>query len=813
MKTVTTHSRPPSRAKLTPLSNTQQQQEKQPRVGGQHRRWDVQAESTEDAKKLDVKELIRKAGNTDADVFSEGNQRTNVLSAHSSHCCVTSGGSKSLPLPPIAAGSEFESTNSLSPSGSGTNTPTDVCRTAARAAENIGKIASLVSPPLGKHDLQKPHIIDGSSQRVDGTLHSEAVARMAALETKGNKMKSKIKNLESELRQAETLLGKLKAIVSVALETFCVENGMTNTAEILQREAEISSNLTPCFHHGHVETAVQVLQSNILQHAQAESAKDASRGVWFQDDYKMLSQFISYHQQALYSHQTPPPDVSANVYFHWDWTYELHNFWELADSTHMHVAGKLPLYVKALNIAFPKISFVKIEDAFAAAVFQRRVLGAIEESGMFDGINYQQQQHQYHQQQQKNIQQQQMMEQQQAQQYQQQYQPPASYAWTTGNLRRKSKTPTFSGISNDGASNTSNMTISTVNDSRSMASSENVTVVNESGRGQRSSTRSLRSDADDSERRSSLSNSMTTQFTELEKLMPPLSREPETANFAKSATCPPVPGIICTIDVHPSLSASRIIVATTSTDSPRKISVWNTRAGQLVSQLDNGGHKSISCVVFHPDDPQLLITADMEFGVKLWNWESGELSSFVFWRPVDKNMGYWGRETKHFNKTPVTTIVSHPVYDNYILISCDNQLRLFDLSSETMLKTYMARAIQSGTRIEGSFSPCGTFVYSGTCDTRSLSSNSLANRRTSTTTTTSLLSPNSLDSRKGVDSDNRLGSAAASMDARGVYIWRVATGKLEVSEMRAMEGGSDSTGTGGSGSHHGSTSTAVTVCK
>ena len=42
-------------------------------------------------------------------------------------------------------------------------------------------------------------------------------------------------------------------------------------------------------------------------------------------------------------------------------------------------------------------------------------------------------------------------------------------------------------------------------------------------------------------------------------------------------------------------------------------------------QLDNGTHKPVVSLTFHPTRPHLLMSADMEFDVKLWDWESGSL--------------------------------------------------------------------------------------------------------------------------------------------------------------------------------------------
>lgn len=45
-------------------------------------------------------------------------------------------------------------------------------------------------------------------------------------------------------------------------------------------------------------------------------------------------------------------------------------------------------------------------------------------------------------------------------------------------------------------------------------------------------------------------------------------------------------------------------------------------------------------------------------------------------------------------------IMTHPLYDNYILISTDHQLRLFDIDTERVVKMYNARQVEEGVYIE-----------------------------------------------------------------------------------------------------------------
>ncbi len=69
------------------------------------------------------------------------------------------------------------------------------------------------------------------------------------------------------------------------------------------------------------------------------------------------------------------------------------------------------------------------------------------------------------------------------------------------------------------------------------------------------------------------------------------------------------------------------VTATAGGDSKadRCISIWDIQSGTLLKRLDNGSNKSIVLLLFHPQYPNLLLSADMDFDVKVWDWESGDL--------------------------------------------------------------------------------------------------------------------------------------------------------------------------------------------
>ncbi|KAJ3254020.1 protein with putative role during mitosis [Boothiomyces macroporosus] len=298
--------------------------------------------------------------------------------------------------------------------------------------------------------------------------------------------------------------------------------------------------------------------------------------------------------------------------------------------------------------------------------------------------------------------------------------------------------------------------------------------------------------------------------------LPPLSYEQENTSFAISKACGPSPTPFRVMDVKTVGDTGQIIAATAGSD--KTIIIWDVGENTILNTLQNNTVKPIVCLNFHPSFDELLVSADMEFDVKLWNWKEGNvirwwkkhhtriinqigyipgddtraiscsgdqslkiwnihsdrsnrsgvhanepISSFVFCgAPSDPlqqklivSLSYSLRIYKlrtlqllhtislddiKLTKCPVFHMESHPQFDNYILISSDHQLRLFDLTTEAC------------ARLKGHFSPQGTFVYSGT-----------------------LMDKN--------------GSRIKEQEGEftGCSIWKVHSGKLEQKDMDAME--------------------------
>ncbi|KAL2918528.1 hypothetical protein HK105_201929 [Polyrhizophydium stewartii] len=355
----------------------------------------------------------------------------------------------------------------------------------------------------------------------------------------------------------------------------------------------------------------------------------------------------------------------------------------------------------------------------------------------------------------------------------------------------------------------------------------------------------------DAERWKRAASIISTASSDKLRVLPPLPPDlHETSDFALAAVCGPSISQARVLDVRDMPESGQVIVATAGGDdrNDKGISLWEMRSGSLLSHLDNGTIKQVVAILFHPSFPELLLTADMEFDVKLWNWREGRVvrwwrkhhTRIIFrlaWIPGDEtraascsgdqSLKFWNIHAEkpqsssiHANepitsfafsgstsdpmqqkvivslsytirvykvrtltmiitipmndlklsKTPITNLASHPVFDTFILVSADNQLRLFDLTKQAFVKSYSARLIESGTRIRGEFSPCGAFVYATASDVRQTTSRRLP-----------------AAASFGHDPSGHTHGGSTGEVAPGIFLWRLHTGKLEQAEMSAMD--------------------------
>jgi WD40 repeat protein len=347
------------------------------------------------------------------------------------------------------------------------------------------------------------------------------------------------------------------------------------------------------------------------------------------------------------------------------------------------------------------------------------------------------------------------------------------------------------------------------------------------------------------------------QFSENESLHL-ASNENETLDFTFSSHIGPMMGTIRALDIKVLPSTNQVIGVSASGDDrgDKKISLWDLNNSSIITQLNNKTSKTVLTLSFHPVWEDILLSSDMEFDVKLWNWKTGKLlkiwkkhhtriihktefipdnyemavscssdqsikiwnvtkddskmtsihsnepfTSFTFYgkghnqilvASLNYSLKLYKLRTSSFlhsiiledlksNKTPITSITSHPIQDNFILISSDNRLILFDLKTSTSLKTYCSREILPGQRIQGDFSPCGNYIYSGCADVKSFDSRKLHNLAS----TNSISNANLMNLNN--DDDCIDNSERDLNNVSGVFIWKLNTGKLERNSMSLME--------------------------
>ena len=131
--------------------------------------------------------------------------------------------------------------------------------------------------------------------------------------------------------------------------------------------------------------------------------------------------------------------------------------------------------------------------------------------------------------------------------------------------------------------------------------------------------------------KSSASSTFQLPFSQDVEILPPIASGPnngqtETSNFALASLCGPSIGHMRALDVRDIPETGQVIAATTGCDdgSDKGISIWDIRNNNLITHLNNNTVKPVISVLFHPTYQELLLTADMEFDVKLWNWKENK---------------------------------------------------------------------------------------------------------------------------------------------------------------------------------------------
>jgi WD40 repeat protein len=152
-------------------------------------------------------------------------------------------------------------------------------------------------------------------------------------------------------------------------------------------------------------------------------------------------------------------------------------------------------------------------------------------------------------------------------------------------------------------------------------------------------------------------------------IMLPVTKDPETAEFALSNSCGPTLSQIRVLEICSGLKDGSFICASAGDDSKsdRCISIWDIRTGTLVKRIDNGSNKAIIILYFHPIYTNLLFSVDMDFDVKLWDWETGEIQK------------HW---KKHHSRIIHKIELLPGTGETMVSCSGDQSLKLWDLEND-----------------------------------------------------------------------------------------------------------------------------------
>ncbi|KAJ3185873.1 protein with putative role during mitosis [Irineochytrium annulatum] len=392
-----------------------------------------------------------------------------------------------------------------------------------------------------------------------------------------------------------------------------------------------------CVQRGDKTAAKDCLSVQLQPHALREAAKEIHRAEWFNNGvYKVRPAMASHMMnltfkiadlallsQLLYPPRSPPNAADVpNHYLTFTWHQELSNFW--SSVAEPHVTGVTPLYALAMRVCceeddtgaqapaaddpaaeevVPAGQVVPLEAAIAGWARWENMRGQIEGLVTIAPV---------------------VGEEEVSAKPEEPVASPPAVA--------KAVTPKRTARAAEEANVAARMELPPRSGSAGAVWGGGEKFESRKLVGKRDVASAGRSEADESDRRSSGSynstsfNSFATS-AEMEKHLPPPSKEHETADFALTSSCGPVTGQIRVIDVIDIPETGSYIAATAGSDdrADRRIWLWDVRTGKLIRHLDNGTHKPVTSLCFHPVYRNLLLSADMEFDVKLWDWQKGEL--------------------------------------------------------------------------------------------------------------------------------------------------------------------------------------------
>ncbi|RKP04273.1 hypothetical protein CXG81DRAFT_16255 [Caulochytrium protostelioides] len=188
----------------------------------------------------------------------------------------------------------------------------------------------------------------------------------------------------------------------------------------------------------------------------------------------------------------------------------------------------------------------------------------------------------------------------------------------------------------------------------------------------------------------------------------------------------------------------------------------------------HGNEPFVGMVFRHVDDDHVIAVA-LPYAVRVYSLASLQL---VKTYPLP---------TFRAARTPLTAIHAHPTRADATLVSADNAVHLFDLTTGAFERTFQSRALEAGTRIEGVASPDARHVVCGNAAVRAFGLNplSVGKGRQAIAPAPSLDAGGSGGTSQRPPSGDAAAAAAAAATRRHgqaewpLSIWRTETGKPE----------------------------------
>ncbi len=127
-----------------------------------------------------------------------------------------------------------------------------------------------------------------------------------------------------------------------------------------------------------------------------------------------------------------------------------------------------------------------------------------------------------------------------------------------------------------------------------------------------------------------------------------------------------------------------------SCSGDQSLKVWNIHSDKSTLRGSIHANEPITSFVFvgAPSDPlQQKIVISLSYSIRIYKLRTLSLLHTISLKDLK------------LTKSPVVNMQSHPIFDHFILLASDHQLRLFDLNSEATVKTYSARVTSTDVNL------------------------------------------------------------------------------------------------------------------